>query len=197
MLPIGTMMWEHRLIERLIGRIRNEIRRIDEEAKSDPVFIEKVTDFFRTYADRCHHGKEEDILFRELEKKDLAPEHKKMMQRLVEDHTIGRNLVKRLDEARTSYLSGDEESLSEIRNVLSELESFYPEHIRKEDKEFFYPCMEYFSDQEQREMLNEFNDFDRKMIHEKYEAVVNRLEEEEQQEPSPNLRESWTPVGGR
>ena len=29
-------------------------------------------DFIRTYTDLAHHGKEEDILFRELSKKDLA-----------------------------------------------------------------------------------------------------------------------------
>ena len=32
----------------------------------DPVFIDTAVDFIRTYADRCHHGKEEDLLFKAL-----------------------------------------------------------------------------------------------------------------------------------
>ena len=36
----------------------------------DPVFIDTAVDFIHTYADRCHHGKEEDILFKALAAKD-------------------------------------------------------------------------------------------------------------------------------
>jgi len=79
MQPIGPLMIEHRLIERMIGlmsqeleRIRNNIAVDPEFAFVDPVFIDTAVDFLRIYADRCHHGKEEDILFAELAAKDLA-----------------------------------------------------------------------------------------------------------------------------
>jgi len=32
---------------------------------------------------------------------------------------------------------------------------FYPRHIEKEDKHFFIPCMEYFSEAEKEAMLKE------------------------------------------
>ncbi len=38
------------------------------------------------YADRTHHGKEQDILFRDLEKKELSPNHTKIMGELLEEH---------------------------------------------------------------------------------------------------------------
>jgi hemerythrin-like domain-containing protein len=69
MKPIGPLMWEHRLIESMISLMRKEIITINEESEVSTAFINVTVDFFQIYADRTHHGKEEDILFRELKKK--------------------------------------------------------------------------------------------------------------------------------
>jgi hemerythrin-like domain-containing protein len=71
--PIGPMMWEHRLIEKMLRLFDGEIRKINKNVQIDTVFIDTAVDFIRMYADRTHHGKEEDILFRELAKKQLSP----------------------------------------------------------------------------------------------------------------------------
>jgi hemerythrin-like domain-containing protein len=55
---------------------------------------------------------------------------------------------------------------------------FYPKHIEKEDKVFFPASRAYMTDEEDQTMLAEFMEFDRKMIHEKYNAVVQSLEHE-------------------
>jgi len=78
------MMWEHRLIEKMLRLFEGEIRKINESNKVDTVFIDTAVDFIRTYAERTHHGKEEDILFRDLAKKQLSPEHARIMNELVE-----------------------------------------------------------------------------------------------------------------
>jgi hemerythrin-like domain-containing protein len=49
-------------------------------------------------------------------------------------------------------------------------------HIEKEDKHFFIPCMIYFTQKEKDQMLEEGWEFDRKMIHEKYQNIVKELE---------------------
>ena len=72
MLPIGPMMIEHRLIERMIKVMDSKLREMKAGRNADTTFIETAVDIIRTYADRCHHGKEEDILFRELKKKPIA-----------------------------------------------------------------------------------------------------------------------------
>ena len=69
MLPIAPLMIEHRLIEKMIVVIRKEIDRCKSEGNINPEFIDAAVDFIRIYADKCHHGKEEDILFRDLRKK--------------------------------------------------------------------------------------------------------------------------------
>lgn len=175
MKPIGPLMWEHRLIEKMLRFFDGEINRINESNRVDTVFIDAAVDFIRTYADRTHHGKEEDILFTDLSGKELSPEHSRIMKELIDEHEHSRQTVRKLVEAEEGYLRG-ENTAREIIAQLRELARFYPLHIEKEDKHFFYPCMEYFTKGEQDKMLLEFQEFDRSMIHEKYRKVVDRME---------------------
>jgi len=176
MKPIGPLMWEHRLIEKMLSLFEEEIIRISEQNRVDTVFIDTAVDFIRIYADRTHHGKEEDILFRDLAKKAMSQEHLTVMNELIEEHTYARGTVRKLVEAKDRYLRG-EDSSKEVIAYLRELAQFYPRHIEKEDKHFFYPCLDYFTQEEQDRMLMEFREFDRNMIHEKYKKVVERLKD--------------------
>ncbi len=176
MQPIGPLMIEHRLIEKMIALIEKETKKIEQENRVNPLFIETAVDFIRTYADRCHHGKEEDILFRDLEKLDLKPEHKKTMDELVDEHIRARNAVARLVEEKDNYVRGDRNAVPKIVKEMKWLAGFYPQHIEKEDKDFFIPVMDYFTDSEKDDMLKEFYDFDQTLIHEKYRKVVEEIE---------------------
>jgi hemerythrin-like domain-containing protein len=173
MMPVGPLMIEHRLIERMIEAINQELQRIARDGNLDTLFIDVVVDFIRTYADRCHHGKEEDILFRDLRKKSLSREHKRMMEDLVKDHKFGREITGKLVNANKQYSQGDTKSLSIVVECLRTLVEFYPKHIEKEDKHFFIPSMDYFSQEEKDAMLHEGYEFDRNLIHEKYRSIVD------------------------
>jgi Uncharacterized conserved protein len=172
MKPIGPLMWEHRLIEKMFSSFMHHIDKVEASNKVNPVIIDIAVDFVRTYADRTHHGKEEQILFRDLAHKNLTNGLKKIMQELLEEHVWGRKTTGLLVAAKEKYLQGDAGKLTEIIDLARQLGNFYPKHIEKEDKHFFYPCQEYFTEDEQKKMLNEFWEFDRKMIHEKYNRVV-------------------------
>jgi len=177
MKPIGPLMWEHRLIERMIQILQKEIVHIKETNTVDTNLIFNGVDFFRVYADRTHHGKEEDILFRDLVKKDLSPDLRKRMNRLIDDHVFARKTVSALYDANVSVVKGNQEAIKEIVSTLEKLVALYPKHIYIEDKEFFYPILEYLSKEEQDRMLQEFWEFDQKMIHEKYTKIVEALEQ--------------------
>lgn len=170
-------MREHRLIERMVKIINNLQLEINEKKVTDSNYIEDVVDFFKTYADRCHHGKEEDILFKKLSTKNLKKQHQTIMNELIEEHAYARKTVNKLKETNTKYRQGNKKAIMEINDLLKELSTLYPKHIQKEDKHFFYPCMNYFSKSELDSMLDDFREFDRKMIHEKYEKIVSEKEE--------------------
>jgi hemerythrin-like domain-containing protein len=169
-------MIEHRLIERMIEVVGQQVEVAQERRKVDVLFVDTVVDFLRTYADRTHHGKEEDILFRELATKSLSPEDERVMQELLDEHRFARKTVGELVRAEQEYLRGQSEALDTVLAKLRVLVGFYPEHIRKEDRVFFPNSEKYLSEGEQKAMLGEFWEFDRKMIHEKYAAVVEQME---------------------
>ena len=179
MLTIGPLMIEHRLIEKGIEVLRQEAERIAQGGEVDPLIIDILVDFIRTYADRTHHGKEEDILFLDLAQKDLSAEDRRVMQELVDEHAFARKTVAELVEAKERCLSGDKRAISRAVEKMASLARFYPDHIKKEDKVFFPASLKYFSREEQDAMLEEMREFDRRMIHEKYKAVIQRLESRE------------------
>jgi hemerythrin-like domain-containing protein len=176
MKPIAPLMIEHRLIERMIQVIKEELGRINSKNRADVIFIDTAVDFIRTYADRTHHGKEEDILFRDLALKNISDEHKKITQELINEHIYARSVVAKVVAAKEKYAKGDTASLKEIVDRLKELTEFYPKHIEKEDRHFFAPVMNYFTRDEMDQMLNEMWEFDRRMIHEKYTKLVEKFE---------------------
>lgn len=178
--PTGPLVWEHRLIERMIALMRDQLSTIDATGTIDPDFVDVATDFIRTYADRCHHGKEEDILFRELAKKELDPALKADMESLIADHVFGRKTTGQLVAATAAYRAGDTSALSAIRSAIQTLVDFYPGHIAKEDKHFFRPCLAYFTEEEKRAMLAESAEFDAQLIHEKYRSIVVAREPKDQ-----------------
>jgi hemerythrin-like domain-containing protein len=176
MKPIGPLMHEHRIIERMIRVMKLEMDETNRNGGLDTVFIDNAVDFIRIYADRCHHGKEEGILFRDLASKPISPELRRIMDELFEEHRHARSVVGQLVEAREQYAAGRLAAATDAAACIKELVEFYPIHILKEDKQFFFPCMEYFSRQEQDSMLQEFWEFDRQLIHEKYRSVVEHYE---------------------
>ncbi len=171
----GPLMIEHRLIERMLNIVNKVLIKIEKQETVDPVFVDTVVDFIRTYADRTHHGKEEDILFRELEKKEMSNDNRRIMNELIEEHIFGRKITRELIEANDRYRRGENSALSIITAKLSTLVDFYPKHIEKEDKVFFPASRVYLSEEEEQAMIKEFWEFDRKMIHEKYETLVQVL----------------------
>jgi len=175
-MPAGPLMKEHRIIENMIALLKKEAAGLEANLNLDTFFISQTADFIMTYVDRCHHGKEEHIFFRELEKKNLSKEHSETMGQLMEEHKEGRILLSKLMEAAGRYEKDAEKVKTEALSCLNDLTALYPRHIEKEDMHFFLPCMNYFSRKEKDDMLEEFWEFDRMLIHEKYRGMLKQLE---------------------
>ncbi len=176
MKPPGPLMLEHRLIERMLRVLDFELDKMTNWNKSDPRLIQTAVDFFRTYADQTHHGKEEGILFRDLKNMKITLEDKNTMNSLIQDHVFARRTAGELQAANDKLIEGDGNAVSEIISLLQKLIDFYPRHIEKEEKHFFIAVMDYFSEEQQQNMLKEFWEFDRKLIHEKYEQIIEEAE---------------------
>ena len=85
--PIARMVHEHGNILRFLDLIPALTRLLERDPEAGLVLLERGLDFIRNYADRYHHAKEEDILFRFFEPGS------EILQVMLEDHTHGREHV--------------------------------------------------------------------------------------------------------
>ncbi len=176
MLPVELLISEHRLILHMVSLIEREIERIATE-NVKPNFIVATVDFFRTYADRYHHGKEEGILFKELSKKELSDVDHTMINELVMEHAYARRTVNNLERTEEDCIASKKDVKNEVLDQLNALVELYPKHIQKEDKQFFYPSMEYFTEKEQEDMLSKFIEFDGNFTNRRYKQIIVTLED--------------------
>jgi hemerythrin-like domain-containing protein len=171
-LPIQPLIVEHRLTERMIDVMRWRVADMESIGTADIGFIDGAVEFLRTYADRCHHGKEEDILFRELARRPLSAEHRGVLDELVAEHVFARTTTRQLVEARDLYVAGGVSAFADIAACLHMFVEFYPKHIAKEEHGLFRPAMSYFTAAELGQMLAEENEFDRRFVQVMYAEAV-------------------------
>lgn len=172
----GPLMKEHRVIEKMVAILENHLKALEKGDKVDTHLIRDGVHFFRFYADRTHHGKEEDILFARLKDKPLSDVETVTMNKLIDEHVFARTKVKALEEANQKYEKGDDSASNTIINILHELIDLYPQHIDTEDNHFFEPVMRHFNEEEQKSILNQYDEFDRTMIHERYAKMVEKYQ---------------------
>jgi hemerythrin-like domain-containing protein len=78
--------------------------------------------------------------------------------------------------AKEGDVKGVDGAVDRIIKMMEELVTFYPQHIEKEDKDFFPASMKYLDEQEEQEMLEEEYEFDKNFIHVLYKDIVEDAE---------------------
>jgi hemerythrin-like domain-containing protein len=63
---IEILMGEHRLIEQVLGSLETYVVGIEQGEAPERQTLADYAAFFRGFADACHHGKEEDLLFQRM-----------------------------------------------------------------------------------------------------------------------------------
>lgn len=172
--PIQILKDEHRVIEKVLDAMELAIR----HQSMDRSFFEDALDFFRNFADGCHHAKEENELFPALEKAGI-PNEGGPIGCMLNEHDQGRSLLKIIDENLEAAAGGDVTALNNLRHAGTDYVDLLREHIDKEDNVLFVMADQVLDDQEQESMVAAFHrtgqsncDIDK---HEKYIALADDL----------------------
>jgi hemerythrin-like domain-containing protein len=133
---IENMMEEHRLIVRVLASLQALAKELELGVEVPREDVARFGRFFRDFADKCHHGKEEDRLFARMAEHGFPREHGPVGVMLAE-HTAGREHVRALIAAGgTGLLSG-----ADAQEVAAHAREFVPLlffHIHKENN-ILYP----------------------------------------------------------
>jgi hemerythrin-like domain-containing protein len=124
------LMDEHRVIEQVLSCLEKLADRCAAGEKLDEASALEALEFFRNFADRCHHGKEEGHLFPLLEARGFRREGGPTGV-MLHEHEEGRGFVAAMAEAIERHAPRD--FAQHARAYVKLLR----EHIHKEDQCLF------------------------------------------------------------
>lgn len=152
---------EHKLIKRMINILESAVKKLEKGETVDLVMFEEAADFIRNFADKFHHAKEEEILFKEAVKKGM-PEKDSPIEAMLIEHDQGRNFVKGIIKATDRVKNGNKKAAKEIIENTKGYIELLKEHIDKEDN-ILYPLTErMFTENEKDKLLDRFKEANQK-----------------------------------
>ncbi len=175
---IDTLMHEHRVIEQVLGSLETFALNLRAEADADRATVKGYGDFFRNFADRCHHGKEEDRLFVKMNAYGFPKEYGPVAVMLAE-HVEGRGHV----GALVAIGQGEGPLSREERDAVVEHALAYVPllraHIMKEDNILYPMALQAIPHAEIEAMAEDFEAFEQSVMgageHEKFHALADQL----------------------
>jgi len=169
---------EHRVIETLLGALETYADALEEGDTADRTPLSDFAEFFRNFADRCHHGKEEDRLFVKMEAYGF-PANTGPLGAMLAEHGEGRESVARLRKIGSGDGPLEEGEIREAVRTARGFAGLLSGHILKEDQ-ILYPMAERAVPAEEMEGLAEaFETFERTVMgageHERYHRLADDL----------------------
>ena len=134
--PTGILREQHRNILKVADILEAVLGREPSPGVLDYPAIEDCARFIRLYADALHHGKEENILFVELEDRGM-PRVEGPLAVMLQEHEQGRALVRSLLDALPAAREGDEAARKNVVNAGLGYVGLIRAHIQKEDRVLF------------------------------------------------------------
>jgi len=176
--PTESLKEDHRIIERMLNILNVATERLKRGEEVSPEVFTKAVDFIRNFADRCHHGKEEDTLFPRIELRVPRQGGPTGVMRM--EHDQGRAYVRGLADAAERYAKGDNAVKQAIIDNARGYVNLLSQHIPKED-DILYPLADQMcGPDEQKELLEKFEEIEKERIgegkHHEYIHLVHDLE---------------------
>ena len=175
--PTEELEHEHRIIQQVVGAMAVLTEKLESGTEVKAAVLTDLSEFMHTFVDKCHHGKEENYLFKLLEQKGV-PVSGCPLAVLLHEHEKGRSLLADFRLTSETYIrtpsAGREALLGTLRRIIQ----LYPAHIWKEDYLLFPMTDKILSDSEQKELSTQFGAYESEIgvdVHHGFEQLAGRI----------------------
>ena len=177
--PTGELRNDHRIIERVLQVLRVLVGRARDGEGFESESLARAVEFFRLFADACHHAKEEDLLFPVLEARGV-PRQGGPIGVMIEEHRQARELTAAMAEALADVKSDRPDAQERFLTTATSYDSLLTHHIFKEDNVLFRIGDQVLTETDQESLGLQFCDvrcraFDGK-TREQLEVIADELE---------------------
>ncbi len=172
--PKDILMSEHRVIERVLNALERMLwtETVDEE------FVRRAVDFFRNFADGCHHAKEEQALFPALERAGI-PRNGGPVGVMLDEHEEGRLLLATMMN-HVKAAATESQDAEKVKRAAARYIEMLREHIQKEDNVLFVMADQVLPPEAQLGVLRKFEHIEeeegREGRDEQYLKIADELE---------------------
>ena len=146
---------EHEFILKVLDAADEVVRRLQGGRAVAPQMLDDILEFLRLFADRCHHGKEEDLLFPLLEAKGV-PRDGGPIGVMLSEHDEGRALIRAMAEAAQEYRTNPAGAGPRWARDAAAYSTLLRQHIGKENDILFVIAERMLSPDEQARLAAEF-----------------------------------------
>ena len=178
MKPTDILIEEHDAILVMLNILEKVCHRLDKGERVKEIDLENIVEFFKEFADKCHHGKEEDLLFPALEEYGI-PNEGGPIGVMLSEHVTGRENVKGMSDAIANYKKGKESAPEEFIRYAMNYIALLTEHIEKENNILFKMADMHIPQERQRSLVIDFERAEEEKIgpgvHEKYHLLLEEL----------------------
>lgn len=154
--PCQILVDEHDVIVSVIEAVEAVLKQADNRSL-DGDFFRKACDFFTSFADACHHGKEEVYLFPLLESRGI-PRQGGPIGCMLHDHDEGRSHIRTARDALRSVEEGDQAASEVVRVLFGRYCELLRQHIQKENQVLFVVGDQVMTEADKDLLIKKFND---------------------------------------
>ena len=180
MRPTERLTEEHRSIELGLRVLEAICKKLESGDEVDPEHIEEIIEFIKGFGDKCHHMKEEELLFEAMERAGV-PRDRGPLGVMLAEHDKGRGFVRGMSDALANYKLGDGGVAPVIVKNARDYIALLTGHIKKEDEVLYPLADERLSEEQQQELSAEFDRIDSETIGSDkiavFHKVLNRLKD--------------------
>ncbi len=174
----ATLRKEHEAILKMLEATGEIAARLNNDDPVKPETLSGLLEFLRSFADRCHHSKEEEHLFPLLESRGLPRDGGPIGVMLFE-HEQGRHLIRRMGDAAQSFAAGEPEAGRLWAAAALGYVDLLRSHIMKENNILFMMAERILTDAEQDALSEAFEKVETEKLgigtHERLHALMDRL----------------------
>ena len=145
---------EHDAILKMLEAAEEAARRIDAGGLIRRETLSGISEFLRLFADKCHHAKEEDLLFPLLESRGM-PREGGPTGVMMHEHVEGRAFVRQMAEASEACNWGEDSQKKWAAAARGYIE-LLRQHIFKENNILFVMAENMLSPEEQEKLGAQF-----------------------------------------
>lgn len=175
--PVEILMSEHRTIEGVLNAVEARLSAAA-DAPFPYEFLVDALDFFRNFADGCHHAKEEALLFPRMEERGVPREHGPIGC-MLKEHVQGRVYLATVRGNLEAARDGSAAAAQVVRSALTSYIEMLRGHIYKEDNILFQMAIRALSPSDFLELAADFEEPSNPQltpqVRERYQALANSL----------------------